>query len=79
MQPYKNLGGTEPVESYEVGPDYIKVKFSTPSRTGGTTYKYTAASAGAENVEKMKGLAEVGQGLAGFITLNVRKAYETKE
>lgn len=79
MQPYKNVSGQSPVESYETGEDFIIVKFKTPSRSGFYTYKYTNASAGAENIAEMKQLAEAGQGLSDFIQANVRKAYETKE
>lgn len=77
MQPYKHT--EEGVESYEVGDDYITVKFSTPSRSGGTLYKYSYASAGEENVEAMKKLAEEGEGLSPFVTANTRKLYESKE
>jgi len=77
MQNYKST--EEGIESYEVGEDFIVVKFSTPSRTGGTLYKYSYASAGKENVEEMKKLAEAGTGLSPFITANTRKLYESKE
>ncbi len=78
MQQYKNLSGREAIESYESGADFIIVKFSEPSKSGYHTYKYTSASAGAENVEQMKGLAEAGDGLGDFIQMNVRKLYEEK-
>lgn len=77
MEIYKNQ--SEGIESYEAGADYITVKFSTPSRTGGTVYKYSYTSAGEENVEEMKRLAELGEGLSPFITANTRKLYESKE
>lgn len=78
MQSYKNVSGSSPVESYETGSDFIIVKFKTPSRSGFHTYRYTNASAGEENVTKMKELAEAGQGLSDFIQENVRKKYEEK-
>jgi hypothetical protein len=77
MQPYKNTN--EGIESYETGDDFIRIKFSTPSRSGGTLYKYSYASAGKDNIERMKQLAEAGEGLSPFITANTRKSYETKE
>lgn len=80
MQTYKNLSGQSAVESYEIGEDFIVVKFKAPSRTGGTLYKYTYASTGRDNVEHMKALAEAGEGLATFIgTPAIRKSYESKE
>lgn len=82
MIPYKNLSGRSSVDkfdgkiviAYGAGKDYIRVKFNT-----GAIYKYTYQSAGRENVETMKILAEQGIGLNSFIKLNVDKMYETKE
>ena len=62
MKPYENLSGNSGVEAYELGPDFIRVRF----RSGGT-YLYTYENVGEENVEKMKELAESGRGLATFI------------
>jgi hypothetical protein len=73
MEPYKNLGGASNVVSYEIGDDWIKVQF----RDGGI-YTYTYQSAGQDNIEHMKTLAQAGQGLNSFISTAVRKAYATK-
>ena len=78
MQIYKNLSGVEGIEGYEVGGDYIMVKFTDPSNSGYHTYKYSNTSAGAENVAEMKRLAEAGDGLTDFIRMNVRKLYEER-
>ncbi len=74
MEPYRNMDGNSEVAAYEIGPDYITLEFSD-----GSTYRYTYASAGQENVERMKGLAEAGQGLDTFINTTVSKLYERKE
>jgi hypothetical protein len=71
MTPYKNLSGNSGVEEYEIGPDFIRVKFRKMSKL----YLYNHASAGASNIEEMKSLAEAGQGLATFISQNVRDDY----
>jgi len=73
MQRYKNLGGNSGVRAFEIGPTSILVEFR-----GGTLYLYTGASAGQDNLETMKQLAQVGQGLNTFISQVVRKRYEAK-
>jgi len=72
MENYKNLDGDSTVMQYEIGNDYIIVKFSD-----GKYYKYSYASAGSVNVEQMKKLATYGEGLNSFIMKNVRKNYES--
>ena len=74
MQPYRNIAGSSGVKAFEIGPDYITIEFSD-----GSTYRYTYASAGRENVEHMKGLAEAGQGLNAFLSTTVSKLFERKE
>ncbi len=74
MEPYRNIKGNSGVRAYEIGRDYITIEFSD-----GAVYRYTYASAGEENVERMKGLAEAGQGLNTFLSTNVMKLYERKE
>ena len=74
MEPYRNIEDKSEVAAYEIGPDYIALEFSD-----GSTYRYTYASAGQENVERMKGLAQAGQGLDTFINTTVSKLYERKE
>ena len=74
MEKYRNIAGNSGVTAYEIGPDYITIAFSD-----GSIYRYTYASAGQENVERMKGLARAGQGLNTFIRTTVSKLYERKE
>ncbi len=74
MEQYKNLGGDSHVAAYEIGPDFIRVQF-----LDGSIYLYTNASAGSDNIQQMKQLAQEGQGLNSFINRTVRKDYERKE
>jgi len=74
MEQYRNLTGNSGVKSYEIGADYITIEFND-----GAIYRYTHASAGKENVERMKGLARAGQGLSTFVSTTVSKLYERKE
>ena len=74
MQQYDNIQGDSGVERYEIGSDFIRVKFRD-----GLTYVYDYATTGAEHVDRMKTLAVTGQGLGIYITQNVRDAYARKE
>jgi hypothetical protein len=74
MERYKNLSGDSGVVAYEIGPDFIKVRFSD-----GAVYVYDYASAGRHNIEQMKQLAGKGRGLSSFISTTVRQAFVRKE
>ena len=71
MQKYKDLGGDSGVEGYEIGQDYIVVKFKKTARL----YTYSYDSAGRDAVEHMKKKAERGEGLNEFINKNVKDKY----
>ena len=71
MVHYANLGGNSSVVGYEIEPTRIIVQFR-----GGKSYSYSYTSAGTNNVETMKGLAQRGFGLCSFINRNVRYDYE---
>lgn len=73
MERYKNLSGNSGVAAYEVGPDYIKIKF----REGGV-YLYNYNRPGRDKVERMKDLAEVGKGLSTFTNKYMRDDYAAK-
>ena len=73
MKPYKNLAGNSGVAAYEIGEDFIKVKFR-----GGDVYLYNYSVTGRDNVERMKELAEEGKGLSTFISKYVRERYAEK-
>ena len=72
MEIYRNLGDDSGVDSYEIGNDYITVKFTKTYRT----YTYSYAKAGENNVEEMKNLAINGSGLNAFINKYVRNLYD---
>lgn len=72
MRPYVNTDGDSNVEAYEIGANYIEVKFKGKAKV----YRYSYISTGRENVEQMKILAQRGTGLNSFIMRNVRTRYE---
>ena len=53
MERYRNYGGDSGVSSFEIGVDYITVRFSGNPRT----YRYNYSTAGRNHVENMKKLA----------------------
>lgn len=73
MISYKNLGGNSNILGYEIGLTYIDVKFGN-----GLIYRFSNRSAGINNVNQMKILAEKGFGLNGFIKKNCNTKYEFK-
>lgn len=72
MEKYKNSGGDSGVSSFEIGADYITVKFSGTTRT----YRYSYRKAGQHHVENMKKLARSGSGLNSYINRYVKKLYD---
>lgn len=72
MKRYRNLHGSSGVEAYSVLPHAIRVKFHGSDRI----YEYSDKSAGADNVRRMKRLAEAGRGLSTFIATHVGDRYE---
>lgn len=71
MEKYKNGSGASGVSAYEIGADYIRVRFSS-----GDTYKYSYRKAGQSNIENMKILAIKGIGLNSYINNNVKFKYD---
>jgi hypothetical protein len=72
MERYRNSGGDSGVSAYELGSDYIRVKFSGNSRI----YTYSYRKAGRSLVEQMKGLAQGGSGLNSYINKHVKFLYD---
>ncbi len=70
MERYKNLSGKSGVSAFEIGNDYIKVKFKD-----GLGYVYNKSVTGFQNISTMKVLALNGLGLNTFINKSVRKLY----
>lgn len=74
MQVYRDINGDSSIAAYEIGPDFIRVVFTT-----GAVYLYTYASAGRQHIETMKQLAASGDGLDAYIDQRVRRAYARQE
>lgn len=72
MERYRNRAGDSGVSAYEIGNDYIKVKFSSSFRT----YTYSYRKAGSSHVENMKRLAQSGSGLNSYINRYVKHLYD---
>ena len=70
MTPYRDIDGDSNVAAYEYGNDWIHVQFKD-----GAIYEYTGMSAGQSNIDRMKQLADAGEGLNSFIQRNVRMRY----
>ncbi|PLY09981.1 MAG: hypothetical protein C0626_07265 [Arcobacter sp.] len=73
MTTYKDINGDSGVLRYKINNDKIIVEFK-----GGSQYLYTYASAGQTHIEKMKVLAQNGDGLNSYINKYVKKQYESK-
>lgn len=71
MPDYNNFSGQSNITAYQIEEDRILVQFRN-----GEIYTYTYDSAGVDNVEEMKRLAQSGGGLNAFITQNVKYDYE---
>lgn len=67
----KNFKHDSNVNSYAIGDTYMDVLFYGTPRV----YRYSYKSAGVENVENMKVLAEQGYGLNSFINIYVKYKY----
>lgn len=72
MQYYSNNTGTSGVLAYELGANYIRVKF----RGTGRIYQYSYSKAGAYHVDMMKHLAIQGAGLNSYINRCVKYLYD---
>lgn len=75
MQTYKNLNGDSGVREFDVGDDFICVRFRHDARG----YVYNAQKPGAGHVERMKGLALAGRGLGTYISRYIQKNYSHRE
>jgi hypothetical protein len=74
MERYQNLSGDSGVQSYECGPDSIKVRFRD-----GPTYVYDDVRPGSQHVGRMKELARAGRGLSTYISQHIRTDYARVE
>ena len=72
MNRYSNRGGSSGISAYEIGNNFIKVKFSSTSRT----FTYSYQKAGSIHVENMKELAQRGSGLNTYINRYVKNLFD---
>lgn len=73
MQRYGNQSGSSGVVAFELGEEFIDVKFRS-----GEIYHYTSRRPGFRDVAHMKELALRGEGLSTFISRHIRTRYESK-
>jgi hypothetical protein len=71
MERYRNSSRDSGVLSFEIGTDYIKVRFCSYK-----TYSYSHGKAGQTHVANMKGLAQAGRGLNSYINRYVKYLYD---
>lgn len=72
MERYSNRSGSSEVSAYEIGNDFLEVKFSETFRT----YTYSYRRGGNAHVENMKRLAINGSGLNSYINRHVKNLYD---
>lgn len=72
MEIYKDIDRDSNITNYEIGKTYIRVKFRETTKI----YQYSYSSAGIEKVERMKQLAQAGDGLNSYIKLHANSLYE---
>lgn len=75
MEAYLNKSGISGVVGYEIGSDFIKVKF----KGNNCVYLYNYKAPGAAHVETMKKKAIDGIGLGTYISQYVNKNYFHKK
>jgi hypothetical protein len=73
MQRYADHSGRSGIIAFEVGEDYLDVRFIS-----GEVHHYTTRRPGARDLVHMKDLALRGEGLAAFINRHVGIRYESK-
>ena len=74
MERYGNRSGDSGVTEYEIGPDFVRVRFQDPD-----VYVYDYHRPGQHHVDHMKSLAVAGRGLSTYISQHVKNAYSRKE
>jgi hypothetical protein len=75
MTPYKNRSRNSGLSAYNIGADFIKIRFTT----GPDVYVYDYLRPVRQTVERMKVLAVAGKGLSAFIATKVRDNYSRIE
>jgi len=70
MERYRSISSG--VSGYEIGDDYVLIKFKSSRRT----YRYSYRKAGKFKVDKIKSLAVRGKGLNGYINSYAKYSYD---
>lgn len=73
MIAYDNKNQNSGIDAYELGDDFIRIRF-----TSGAVYEYTNDSAGPAEIEHMKYLAVQGKGLNSYLNRAVHERYSRK-
>jgi len=73
MQRYADHSGRSGIIAFELGEDYLDVRF-----TSGDVYRYTSRRPGAQDLAHMKELALRGEGLSTFISRHIGVRYDSK-
>jgi len=74
MQHYRDSDNDSNITAFEIGDDFIVVQFESGKYN---FYKYTYFSAGSNDIEEMKRLANCGDGLNSFIS-KYKPGFESK-
>ncbi len=75
MTKYANLHGDSGVDEYLITDTSIKIKFIKSNKV----YVYNNIKPGPDHVATMKSLAIAGEGLATYISQNIKKNYFSVE
>lgn len=73
MRAYGRKGGRSGVVAYDIGPDWIVLRF-----VDGGTYRYDHHHPGPYHVAEMQRLAEAGSGLSTYLNQHVRDDYAAR-
>lgn len=73
VKKYADRSHDSGIRAYEIGKDSITIQF-----INGGTYLYNYASAGKRHIERMKTLAESGDGLNTYLNQHASEAYAAK-
>jgi len=73
MRAYGNKRGGTGVVAYDMGPDWIVLRF-----VDGSTYRYDRHHPGPYHVAEMQRLAEAGSGLSTYLNRYVRDDYAAR-
>ena len=74
IEKYKNLSRNSGVIHYQIGDNFIELRFNN----AGLVYKYTSTNPGKSYVSEMKKLAKLGKGLTSYRNIKVKSFYSKK-